>query len=318
MIGYNQENLKKQGKDSVAMNKKEAFLFVHFTDTNPNTPMSEQIYFSVSKDGLNWKTLNGKKPIITSEIGEKGIRDPFIIRAKEGNKFYMVGTDLNVFLRPDHWGSCTLNGSHDILVWESDDLVNWSETKAVTVAREDAGCAWAPETIYDREKDSYMVFWASRVDFGKGNHKLFRAYTKDFKTFTPAEVYIERECDVIDTDIVEHNGTYYRFSKDETSKCILMEKCSSLSGKFEVVNSNLSEIHGVEGPQCCQLPDGRWCLFLDQYGANAGYAPFVTDDLDKGQFEKVDGQFHTDIQFRHGGVLTISTEEYDRLVNAFN
>lgn len=300
------------------MNKKEAFLFVHFTDTNPNTPMSEQIYFSVSKDGMNWKTLNSKKPILTSEIGEKGIRDPFIIRSKEGDKFYMIGTDLNVFLRPDHWGSATLNGSHDILVWESDDLVNWSETKAVTVSREDAGCSWAPETIYDKEKDSYMVFWASRVDYGKGNHKLFRSYTKDFKTFTPAEVYIERECDVIDTDIVENNGMYYRFSKDETSKCILMEKCNSLSGKFEVVNSNLNEIYGVEGPQCCQLPDGRWCLFLDQYGANAGYAPFVTDDLDKGQFKKVEGEFHTEIQFRHGGVLTITMEEYDRLINAFN
>jgi hypothetical protein len=66
--------------------KKEAFLFVHFTDTHPNTPMSEQIYFSVSLDGLNWKTLNNKKPIIISEIGEKGIRDPFIIRAKEGKR----------------------------------------------------------------------------------------------------------------------------------------------------------------------------------------------------------------------------------------
>lgn len=297
--------------------KKEAFLFVHFTDTHPNTPMSEQIYFSVSLDGLNWKTLNDKKPIIVSSVGEKGIRDPFIIRSHDGKKFYMVGTDLNVFLRPDHWGSATKNGSHDILVWESDDLVNWSETRAVTVSREDAGCTWAPEVIYDREQDNYMVFWASRVDYGRGHHKIFQSRTKDFKEFTPAEVYIERDCDVIDTDIVEHDGVYYRFSKDETSKCILMTKSTSLSGKFEMVDSNLKDIHGVEGPQCCQLPDGRWCLFLDQYGANLGYAPFVTDDLGKGQFTKIDADFHTEIQFRHGGVLTITMEEYDRLIKAF-
>lgn len=280
--------------------------------------MSEQIYFSVSLDGLTWKTLNNKKPVIISEIGEKGIRDPFIIRSHDDKKFYMVGTDLNVFLRPDHWGSATKNGSHDILVWESDDLVNWSETRAVTVSREDAGCTWAPEVIYDKEQDNYMVFWASRTDYGKGHHKIFQSRTKDFKTFTPCEVYIERDCDVIDTDIVEHDGVYYRFSKDETSKCILMAKSTSLSGKFEIVDSNLTEVHGVEGPQCCQLPDGRWCLFLDQYGKNLGYAPFVTDDLDKGQFTKIAGDFHTEIQFRHGGVLTITLEEYDRLVKAFS
>lgn len=297
--------------------KKGAFLFVHFTDKPHNTNLSEQIYFSVSLDGLTWKTLNNKQPVIISEVGEKGIRDPFIIRAKDDSKFYMIGTDLNVCLRPDHWARCTKDGSHDILVWESDDLVSWSETRACTVAREDAGCTWAPEAIYDKEQDNYMVFWASRVDYGKGKHKIFQSRTTDFKSFSAPEVYIERECDVIDTDIVEHDGMYYRFSKDETGKCILMEKSSSLSGKFEFIDSNLSGLHGVEGPQCCQLPDGRWCLFLDRYESNSGYAPFVTDNLDGGMFTKIDGDFHTEIQFRHGGVLTITMEEYDRLINAY-
>lgn len=50
-----------------------AYLFVHFTGEDEN---GEQIYFSVSKDGLHWMDL-GSGPALVSDIGEKGVRDPF-------------------------------------------------------------------------------------------------------------------------------------------------------------------------------------------------------------------------------------------------
>lgn len=292
----------------------DAFLFVHFIDKKHNTALSEQVYFSVSLDGLTWRTLNAENPVIISQVGERGVRDPFIIRSKEGNKFYLIGTDLNVHLRPDSWASCTKNGSHDILVWESEDLVNWSDVRACTVAPENAGCAWAPEAIYDKKQDNYMVFWASKTD---GKHKIYQSRTKDFKTFTPAELYIERQSDVIDTDIVESDGMYYRFSKDETSKCILVESSDSLDGEFNIISSNLCTVFGVEGPQCFKLADGRWCLLLDEYHANNGYAPYVTESLESGIFTKRNEDFHTKVKFRHGGVIPITREEYDRLIDTY-
>lgn len=295
----------------------DAFLFVHFIDKKHNTELSEQIYFSVSLDGLTWRTLNSGNPVIISQVGERGIRDPFILRSKDGDKFYIIGTDLNVHLRPDSWKTCTKNGSHDILVWESEDLVNWSDVRVCRVAPEDAGCVWAPEAIYDKIQDNYMIFWASKTEHGKGKHKIFQSRTKDFKTFTPPELYIERDSDVIDTDIVECDGMYYRFSKDETSKCILVEKCDSLDGDFQIVSSNLCTVFGVEGPQCFKLHDGRWCLLLDEYRANNGYAAYVTEDLESGIFVKRAEDFHTSVKFRHGGVIPISKEEYDRLVETY-
>ena len=39
----------------------------------------EQIYFASSQDGMNWDDLNNNHPILTSTLGEKGVRDPFII-----------------------------------------------------------------------------------------------------------------------------------------------------------------------------------------------------------------------------------------------
>ena len=191
----------------------------------------------------------------------------------------------------------------------------------VEVGIESAGCVWAPEAVWCKEENKWFVFFASCVkerDNEDYKQRIYGCFTEDFKSFSPTFKYIDAKTDVIDTSIIWHDGFYYRFSKDETSKCILMAKSKSLSGEFEIVDSSLSEVHGVEGPQCCQLSDGRWCLFLDQYGANAGYAPFVTDDLDKGQFKKIDADFHTEIQFRHGGVLTITMEEYDRLMKAFS
>ena len=297
--------------------EKDAFLFVHFIDKRHNTELSEQIYFSVSLDGLEWQTLNSRNPVIISQVGERGIRDPFILRSKDGDKYYIIGTDLNVHLRPDSWKSCTQNGSHDILVWESEDLVNWSDVRVCTVAPEDAGCAWAPEAIYDKYQDNYMVFWASRTNHGKGKHKIFQSRTKDFKTFTAPELYIERDNDVIDTDIVESNGVYYRFSKDETSKCILIEKSDRLDGEFQLISTNLCTVFGVEGPQCFMLKDGTWCLLLDEYHANNGYAPYMTDDIEGGIFTKRSEDFHTKVKFRHGGVIPISMAEYETLIETY-
>ncbi|MCD8049642.1 MAG: glycoside hydrolase family 43 protein [Clostridia bacterium] len=297
--------------------KSEAFLFVHFIDKKYNTALSEQIYFSVSRDGLTWKTLNSENPVLISQVGERGIRDPFILRSKDGSRYYIIGTDLNVHLRPDSWATCTQNGSRDILVWESEDLINWSDVRVCTVAPEDAGCAWAPEAIYDEINDNYMVFWASKTNKGRGKHKIFQSRTKDFKTFTPPELYIERDSDVIDTDIIESDGYYYRFSKDETNKCILVERARSLDGEFETISSNLCTVFGVEDPQCFKLSDGRWCLLLDEYRTNNGYAPYVTEDLGSGIFVKDSEKFRTTVKFRHGGVIPISMEEYDRLIATY-
>ena len=32
----------------------------------------EQIYFAASEDGIGWNDLNGNKPVLTSDKGEKG------------------------------------------------------------------------------------------------------------------------------------------------------------------------------------------------------------------------------------------------------
>src|SRR5258708_530555 len=75
------------------------FLFVTFN--SEATPMSEQIYFGLSKDGINWEALNDTKPVLVSTLGERGVRDPYILRSHDGKKFYLLATDLSIHLNRD-------------------------------------------------------------------------------------------------------------------------------------------------------------------------------------------------------------------------
>ena len=135
-----------------------AYLFVHFVDTQEDATR-EQIYFSVSKDGKTWTTLNNKQPYLTSNVGTQGVRDPYILRGEDG-KFFIIATDLSVYNLKNNWTAAAQQGSKSIVVWESSDLVNWSEASLVKINNDNAGCTWAPEACYDPEKDEYMVFWA--------------------------------------------------------------------------------------------------------------------------------------------------------------
>ena len=133
-------------------------MFVTFQ--NGSTPQSEQIYFGLSQDGQTWTALNASKPVLVSTVGEKGARDPYILRSPDGSKFYLISTDLSIYYNSS-WTRAQQAGSHSIVVWESSDLVNWSQPRLVTVAASDAGCTWAPEAVYDISAGNYLVFWAS-------------------------------------------------------------------------------------------------------------------------------------------------------------
>ena len=285
------------------------YLFATFR--GESTPMTEQIYFMVSEDGLSWEALNGGNPVLVSEIGEKGVRDPYIIRAHDDSGFYLIATDLSIALNHG-WDRAVNAGSHNIVVWESADLVNWSEPRLIEVAPKDAGCTWAPEVIYDEEREEYMGFWASTTGEGdQRKHRIWAAHTKDFKTFGEPFIYIEKPTTVIDTTIVRDNGMYYRFTKDEKYKAITMEKSRDLmTGWQDVEAFSLAHMKGFEGPACFQLKEtDQWCLLIDWYAKGKGYQAYVTDDLGSGNFsamEPMDFPFHP---VRHGTVMPVDAEE---------
>lgn len=297
------------------------FLFVAFN--GETTPMSEQIFFGLSEDGRHWDALNGTRPILVSQLGEKGVRDPYILRSHDGKKFFIIATDLSIN-RNHNWKRATHEGSKSIVIWDSPDLIHWSEPRLAQVAPDDAGCTWAPEAVYDEQTQDYLVFWASMTgsdNFAK--QRIWACRTKDFITFGKPFVYIDKTVDVIDTDIVRDNGGYYRFSKDETSKAITMEVSEKLMGPWENLSQfSLAKMTGYEGPACFLLEPATigkpptWCLLLDNYSKGAGYQPFITHDLASGSFTPA-GDFKFPFHFRHGAVLPVTASEYLRLKSTY-
>ncbi len=297
------------------------YLLAHFIGEQAD---GEQVYFAYSEDGLHWTDLNAGLPVLRSDLGEKGVRDPFIVRSPKEGKFYLIATDLRI-AGGKGWDAAVNTGSRDIIVWESGDLVQWSSPWPVTLGIEGAGCVWAPEAVYDEEKGNFLVFWASATrepQEKERKQKIYCARTKDFRSFTTPEKYIERDNHIIDTTIIAQGGSYYRFSKDETTKNIRAEKGASLE-KDAFVHLNapvLEELKGVEGPQIFKL-DGReeWCLIVDRFAEGKGYLPLLTSDLDSGEFRILpDESFDLGKnKKRHGGVLPITAEECARLLAAF-
>jgi arabinoxylan arabinofuranohydrolase len=299
----------------------DGYLFVTFK--GEQSPMSEQIYFLTSRDGKQWTSLNAGQPVLVSNVGEKGVRDPFLLRAREGGKFFLIATDLSIHLNPN-WGRAVTRGSKSIVVWESSDLVKWSQPRLVKVAADDAGCTWAPEAVWDDQKKAYLVFWASKTaSDGFKKHRIWGAHTSDFVSFDAPFVYIDKPNDVIDTDIVLENGKYYRFSKDEKFKAITAETSEKLEGPWVALrNFSLAKMQGYEGPACYRLTEamapkpGTWCLLLDHYARGQGYKPFVTTDLGSGRFDPAP-DFNFPFKPRHGSVLPLMAEELSRLEAAY-
>jgi len=310
------------------------YSFAYFT--GEGTADGEQISFAASRgnDPLNWDEVNGGKPVLTSSLGEKGVRDPFIIRSPEGDKFYLIATDLKIY-GGNGWDASQRTGSKSLMVWESTDLVTWSDQRMVQVSPDTAGNTWAPEAFYDKSIGAYVVFWASKLydeanpaHTGDSYNRMMYATTRDFRTFTPAKVWSDPGHSVIDSTVTEHDGTFYRFTKDERdntsstpcSKFITAEKSTTLRnlnwdfvsdciGKATATEPGISQ---GEGPTIFKSnTQEKWYLFIDEFGGR-GYVPFETTDLAGGKWT-----MSTDYQLpahpRHGTVLPVTQAELDRL-----
>jgi hypothetical protein len=293
-----------------------SYLMSHFAGDHDT---GEQIYFAISTDGLHWNDLNNSQPVITSDIGEKGVRDPFILRSSEGDTFYMLATDLRI-ANGKGWEVAQTAGSKSIMVWESNDLVNWSEPRMIEIAPRNAGDAWAPEAFYDEKTGEYIVYWASRVADQNGNfgpHRIYYAKKRDFRMFTKPNLFIERSDDthIIDTTIIKDGLFYYRYSGDGQ---ITIEKSEHLLGRWSKIGTIEASTgltgHDVEGPLIFKFNDREeWCLMVDQYATVKGYLPLRTQNLLSGEFTKLPISMYSlgSTKKRHGSVIAITREEYE-------
>lgn len=304
-----------------------AYLFVHFKEKS--TPDGEQVYFALSKDGFCWEEVNGGQPVLWAFYGDKGVRDHTIVRNRFDGKYHIFSTDLSLAygMRGKYkhsWDKVSKNGSKCLAHWESEDLLHWTEQELVQLGDEQFGCLWAPDIVFDRKKEEYVLHWSSSHKENNYGYKgIFYSRTKDFHHFTsPALLYREEESGVIDSAIYEENGIYYMFLKHEKNPARIIELCAGeVTGsyrKIEVFDERMQVLEEgqYEAPTAIRLEDGRWCLFVDYYGvqgAGQGYVPFIAPSLASGDFVRGDKMFSFPYKFKHGTILEIGDKEYERI-----
>ena len=305
---------------STATEPTSAYLFAHFTGESPK---GEQIYFSVSEDGQHWTDLNNSEPVLISTQGEQGVRDPSLIRSADGKKFIILATDLRM-ASGKGWDTAIAYGSTSLVFWESTDLVNWSAPWMADVAGAipDAGCAWAPEAIYDNSTGDYFVCWATIAPRdGVRNARIYGARTKDFRTFTPPELYIARDgSDIVDTQIIEMKGAKHRYYRVSSDGRIILESADSLHGNWTLIGDLPLGSNGSKAGGPILFPynqEPKWGLLVEQYTGTREYLPFVGSRLDDlNSFHVLpssDYSFGVSSKLQ-GGIVGITRSEYASLL----
>ncbi|WP_435747709.1 immunoglobulin-like domain-containing protein [Microbacterium sp. PMB16] len=345
----------------------EAYVWAFFTGEGAG---AERVSLAASQgnDALRWNTLNDGEPIFTSTQGTQGLRDPFIIRSHEGDKFYMLATDLKVAGLPGGFATAQISGSRSIEVWESTDLVNWSAQRHVQVSSPFAGNTWAPEAYWDDEIGRYVVFWASNLyptadpadRTGVTYNRMMYVTTDDFATFSEPKVWtdvVTGSWGTIDSTVAKKDGTYYRFSKDESSMTLRLEKSTDLlaqiSGTYPGTTGPADEWTLIKDQVATGLPNGEpggtysqgegpsvfpsnpgdvngfdWYLFIDQPSYHHGpnhYIPFGSTDITDGDsWQPLGATLRAHLpqnsdggKPRHGTVLPVTRSEYQKVLEAY-
>lgn len=301
-----------------------AYLFAYF----PNN-YDENLYYAISTDGFNYTPLNNGRAIIASSTYTLtgGIRDPHILRGEDG-VFRMVCTDM---VCANGWSS-----NRGITMSKSTDLIHWTHSTVHFPTRFPDGWGsvtrvWAPETIYDRETNKYMVYYSLLTsDDGTCNFdKVFYSYAND--DFTDLEEYpvhlFDRSSATIDADIVydETDQLYHMIYKNEGINSISHVSAPYLTARAgQPTGSQWGTLGGgiqqtsvaVEGGGIFRLINqNTHVIMYDCYGS--GYYQFCTTDDWKTYTLRAQTATSGMFTPRHGSVIPLHPAETRALLDTF-
>ncbi|KAL4924271.1 glycoside hydrolase family 43 protein [Aspergillus undulatus] len=309
--------LSKKQSDS----SKVGYLAVYWTTED------ESVYYALSSndDPLGFEAINGGNAIVAPTLGTKAIRDTTIIRGEgdDEGKYYLIGTDLDI--DTTNWGDASSTGSRAIFVWESTDLISWTDERLVTVEGETAGMAWAPDAIWDEEQGQYFVHWAAQL-FAEDDpehtgepvllNSLRYAYTSDFRTFTEPQTYISLDNETaIDLSFlkIDENTLVRYYVAGSTTSPIQDISTDGLFGPWTPLTGTIEDSLSFEAPYpiWSNTEEGKAYLFNDRVGGNPGVEAWESTDVKSGNWAK---NSEHDLTFmRHLSILAVDQEQYDAL-----
>jgi hypothetical protein len=239
------------------------FLMSYFTTED------EALHLAASQDGHRFTALNGGVPVLRSAVGNRTLRDPFVGQGLDGT-FHLLATDGWV--------------SRSIVHAISADLRSWSSQELIPVMDAVPGAhnAWAPEFFYDPDRQCYQLIWSSVVEPSGMNgdrdwqdtgqdHRIWGCVTKDFRSYSPAELFFDPGFPVIDATVARDGDKFLMAFKDERGvnelttdyKHIMLTSFAMLGGPFGPAYGPVSPAP-VEGPSLFRRGD-EWVIIFDHF-----------------------------------------------------
>ena len=266
-----------------------------------------------SYDGLNWIDLNNGDEVLSSELGNGRIRDPFISRDKNGD-FVIMATEG--FDNPS------------IYIWQSEDLIDLSNNKLVDVAVKDESLhstgerAWAPEFTYIPSLDTYYIYYSDPLNEDAGS--IYYVSTSDFEEFSYPNSLLNVGYPIIDGTIIDVDGKNYMFYKDERvgATTIFYAQSNDLTKGFGKAYDSLfiSPIKQIEGPFIVKNNnEDSYYLYVDYYPKEKFYVAKFTELGNNADFiwlDKSEYQLPND-DVRHGSVVAVTAKELERIIDYY-
>ena len=290
----------------MADHNEEVYLFSYFKGHG------DGLHLAWSNDGFHWIPLNHDQPFITPEVGcEKLMRDPFLLLGGDG-LFHLVWTS-------DWHGKAIGYAS-------SANLRNWRKQELLAVMEhepETRNC-WAPEIFYDDVQGEYIIYWASSIPgrFPDGdhsgddglNHRMYFVKTRDFRSFTKAQLFFDPGFNVIDASLVKDGNRYVMFMKDETlnpcQKNIRVAVSDKIFGGFESISRPITGAYWAEGPTAIRIA-GQWMVYFDKYKLNQIGAVCSRDLVN---WDDISDRLHFPRGAQHGSVSKIAVARLEGLL----
>jgi hypothetical protein len=290
-----------------------------YTLTNQSSPVyvftsfrgdGDGLHLAYSLDARTWFDLN--RVFLKPTVGGKLLRDPHILLGPDG-VYRLVWT---TGWRDNGIGyACSTN------------LVDWTGQKFIPVMADVVGTknCWAPETFYDATSQTYIITWSSDVEGrfpqtvspDRMNNRTYYVTTKDFETFSKAELLLDPGFDHIDTTLLKRDGKFVAVFKEGDmqgkgkSGPIHYATSEKALGPY-TLNPTPIVTQRAEGPAVIQIGN-KTLLYADFY-ANGHYGAYETTDWQTWQdvsasVSVVNGQ-------RHGTILKVPPQVLEKQIQA--
>jgi beta-xylosidase len=284
---------------------RRAYLFTSFHE-----PADKGLRMLYSYDGYHWNDLD--TVLLQPKVGnQKVMRDPSLVQGPDGI-FHLVWTSS--------W-----RGDKGFGYASSKDLIHWSDQQLIPVMEHEPTTVniWAPELFYDDDGNQFIIIWAScipgRFDRGieedSNNHRMYVTTTKDFRTFTPARLFLDPGFSVIDATIVKRGESdYVLVLKDNTrrERDIKYAFAKSPLGPYENVSKAFTDSF-TEGPSVVKVKND-WLIYYDSYRKKIYGAASTKDFV---HFIDITGKVEVPEGHKHGTIITVRRKIVSSLLKAY-